>query len=97
MGLDRGINYHHNDNYNTMHVIKLTWTPYMYIAVYDKYVSIKTNNNKAQMVKNWHRICLQCRRCKFNPWVGKIPWRRNDNHSSILAWRFPWTGEPGGL
>ena len=25
------------------------------------------------------RICLRCRRCKrhsFNPWVGKIPWRR---------------------
>ena len=27
----------------------------------------------------WSRICLQCRRCRrlgFNPWVGKIPWRR---------------------
>ena len=22
------------------------------------------------------RICLQCRRPGFNPWVGKIPWRR---------------------
>ena len=22
------------------------------------------------------RICLQCRRPRFNPWVGKIPWRR---------------------
>ena len=22
------------------------------------------------------RICLQCRRCDFDPWVGKIPWRR---------------------
>ena len=21
------------------------------------------------------RICLQCRRCGFNPWVEKIPWR----------------------
>jgi len=20
--------------------------------------------------------CLQCRRCGFNPWVGKIPWSR---------------------
>ena len=20
--------------------------------------------------------CLQCRRCRFDPWVGKIPWRR---------------------
>ena len=24
----------------------------------------------------WSRICLQCRRPKFNPWVRKIPWRR---------------------
>ena len=22
------------------------------------------------------RIHLQCRRCKFDPWVRKIPWRR---------------------
>ena len=26
------------------------------------------------MAHRW-RICLQCRRCEFNPWVGKIPWR----------------------
>ena len=24
----------------------------------------------------WQRICLQCRRPGFNPWVRKIPWRR---------------------
>ena len=24
----------------------------------------------------WQRICLQCRRPGFNPWFGKIPWRR---------------------
>ena len=23
----------------------------------------------------WQRICLQCRRSGFNPWVRKIPWR----------------------
>ena len=22
------------------------------------------------------RVCLQCRRPRFDPWVGKIPWRR---------------------
>ena len=22
------------------------------------------------------RVCLQCRRPGFNPWIGKIPWRR---------------------
>ena len=24
----------------------------------------------------WLRICLQCRRPGFSPWVGKIPWSR---------------------
>ena len=24
---------------------------------------------------SWERICLQCRRCGFDPWVGKIPGR----------------------
>ena len=24
----------------------------------------------------WYRICLQCRRPKFDPWVRKILWRR---------------------
>ena len=24
----------------------------------------------------WERICLQCRRPRFNPWIGKILWRR---------------------
>ena len=40
----------------------------------------------------------QCRRCGFNPWVGKIPWSRAfAAHSSILTWKIPWTEEPGGL
>ena len=25
---------------------------------------------------SWQRILLQCKRPGFNPWVGKIPWRR---------------------
>ena len=25
---------------------------------------------------SWERVCLQCRRLWFDPWVGKIPWRR---------------------
>ena len=31
------------------------------------------------VVAQWVRIHLQCRtcrRCEFDPWVGKIPWRR---------------------
>ena len=30
----------------------------------------------AQMVKKKKKICLQCRRPGFHPWVGKIPWRK---------------------
>ena len=34
----------------------------------------------------------------FDPRVGKIPWRRKWQPTvSILAWRIPWTEEPGGL
>ena len=40
----------------------------------------------------------QSRRCWFDPWVGKIPWRRKmATHSSTLAWRIPWTEGSSGL
>ena len=41
---------------------------------------------------SWYRICLQCRRLGFNPWVGKIPWRRKRLSTPIL-----WPGEFHGL
>jgi len=32
------------------------------------------------------------------PWVGKSPKEKEmATHSSILAWRIPWTEEPGRL
>ena len=41
---------------------------------------------------------LQYGRPRFNPWVRKIPLEKGmATHSSILAWRIPWTEEPGGL
>ena len=65
----------------------------------------------AQLVKNPPEMW----ETGFDPWVRKIPWRRDRlpipvflgredplegdmaTHSSILAWRTPWTEEPGGL
>ena len=46
-----------------------------------------------------NKVCLWIQgRPGFDPWAGKIPWRRKwQSHSSILAWRIPWTEEPGGL
>ena len=41
------------------------------------------------------RVCLPCRRPRFNPWVRKIPLEKGMTiHSSILAWRIPWIEEP---
>ena len=40
----------------------------------------------------------QCRRQRFDPWVRKIPLEKEmATHSSILAWKIPWTEDPGGL
>ena len=34
----------------------------------------------------------------FDPWVRKIPLEKGmATHSRMLAWRIPWTEEPGGL
>ena len=38
----------------------------------------------------------QCRRCKFDPWVRKIPWSRK-YQLCILAWKIPGTEEPSRL
>ena len=44
------------------------------------------------------RIHLQCRRPGFDLWVREDPLETGMAiHSSILAWRIPWTEEPGGL
>ena len=32
----------------------------------------------------WKRICLQCRRLRFNPWVRKIPWRRKQQPTPVF-------------
>ena len=34
----------------------------------------------------------------FNPWVGKIPWRRKWQPTPVfLAWKIPWMEKPGRL
>ena len=48
----------------------------------------------AQTVKNLPAI----QETRFHPWVRKIPLQKGmATHSSILAWRIPWTEESGGL
>ena len=51
------------------------------------------------MVKNPPANEGDTRDSGFHSWVGKIPWSRKwqPTRSSILAWKIPWTEEPGGL
>ena len=37
---------------------------------------------------SWYRICLQCGRPGFDPWVRKIPWRRERLPTPVF-----WPGE----
>ena len=49
-------------------------------------------------VKNWPANACQCRRCEFNLWVRKIPWRRKWQPTpAFLPGKIPWTEEPGRL
>ena len=41
---------------------------------------------------SWWRICLHCGRPGFDPWVAKIPWRRERLPTPVL-----WPGEFHGL
>ena len=44
------------------------------------------------------KISLQCGRPEFNPWVGKIPWRRAWQTTPVfLPGESSWTEEPGRL
>ena len=50
----------------------------------------------ALAVKNLPANAGDVKRHRFNPWVGKIPWRRKwqATPSRVAAWRVPWTEEP---
>ena len=39
----------------------------------------------------------QCRRHRFDPWVGKIHGRRKWQPTPVLLPRIPWVEEPAGL
>ena len=44
-----------------------------------------------------YRVCLQCRRPEFDPWVRKIPWRRKWQPTpAFLPGKIPRMEETGG-
>ena len=64
----------------------------------------ETNSIAKQFPLNYKQIkqestyqCRRHRRCRFEPWVRRIPWRRKWQPTHVLAWETPWTEEPDGL
>ena len=51
----------------------------------------------ALVAKNLHASAGDVRRMDLIPGSGRSPGGGNGNHSSLLAWKIPWTEEPGGL
>ena len=51
----------------------------------------------AQLVKNLPASAGEARDRDSIPGSGRSPGEGNGNHANILAWRIPWTEEPGGL
>ena len=49
------------------------------------------------VVKNLPANCRRHRDAGSIPWLGRSLEEGRATHSSILAWRIPWTEEPGGL
>jgi len=44
------------------------------------------------------KFACQCGRCRFDPWVRKIPWRREWQPTPVIfPGESPWTEEPGRL
>ena len=57
-----------------------------------------SSNSKASLVAQR----LKCLPAMWETWVRSLGWedpleKEMATHSSILAWRVPWTEEPGGL
>ena len=60
---------HESQNTSTLHNI------YIYICNGWKALAIYIFTGLPWWL-SWYKICLQCWRPGFNPWVRKIPWRR---------------------
>ena len=48
-------------------------------------------SKRAPLVAQLVNRLPECRRPGFHPWVGKPLEKGKATHSSILAWRIPWT------
>ena len=53
------------------------------------YLCLAKGNIQQASASRRLRICVQCRRCGFDPWVGKIAWRRKWQPTSVFLLQNP--------
>ena len=81
-----------NQLYLAEYLARANWQ--ILAVVISNSICIEWASQGAQLVKN----LLQCRRLWFDPWFGKIPWRRAWQPTPVfLPGESPWAEEPGGL
>ena len=65
---------HHHNSTSTLPSVSLTHSGVPFIS--PMFINPRICSSEAtQMAQWWESVCW-CRRCGFDPWVGKIPWRR---------------------
>ena len=67
-----------------------------YAQVICKHHAILQASLMSQQVKNLPASAGD-KRYEFDPWAGKIPWRRKRQPTPDLVWKIPWIEEPGRL
>ena len=66
-----------------------------YLTLYRR--SLLTTGVKVELVIKNPPVNARCKRYRFDPGLGRTLEKGMATHSNILAWRSPWTEEPGGL
>ena len=62
-----------------------------------KRIHLGSPNPRWLSVKESAGQCKRCRKCSFNSYIRKIPWRRKWQPTPVfLPRKIPWTQEPGG-
>ena len=76
------------------HLARVTFSPFQALR---RHTAIFGTNLARRWLSQW-RLHLKYRRSVFNPWVGKIPWRRVRQPTPVfLPGESPWTEDPCGL
>ena len=65
-------------------LISPVWAPMGLAGHHSQTGPEKSISSRAYLVARCWRICLQCRRPGFDPWVGKIPWKVKRLPTSVL-------------